>query len=351
MSYNDVKGMPMSIKKLFATVCAALIAGSIFAADVVLNPNHPDRYVVVKGDTLWDISAKFLRDPWYWPEIWYVNPQVANPHLIYPGDVLTLVYIDGKPQLRLDQGTDKLSPRIRVESLEQAIPTIPIDAIKQFLTKPLLVSQDELNRAPYVVASADEHVVTGAGDRVYARGIDGEDIGLFDIYEPGGALIDPDTKEVLGYEAIYVGEGAVKRFGDPATLLLTETTREARIGDRLWPTSQEKPMTHFLPHPAPPGTEGRIISVLSGVREIGQFNVVAINRGSADGMEIGHVMKIFQTGETIRDNVGSKRAELVKLPDEEAGMLMVFRTFDRVSYCLVMKATRAMHLLDIVRTP
>ena len=169
MSYNDVKGIPMAIKKVFATVCTALIAGSIFAADVVLNPDHPDRYVVVKGDTLWDISAKFLREPWYWPEIWYVNPQVANPHLIYPGDVLTLVYVDGKPQIRVDHGTEKLSPKIRVESLEQAIPTIPLDAIAQFLTKPLVVSEDALNRAPYVVASADEHVVTGAGDRVYAR--------------------------------------------------------------------------------------------------------------------------------------------------------------------------------------
>ena len=351
LRYNDVKGMPMSIKKLFATVCAALIAGSIFAADVVLNPNHPDRYVVVKGDTLWDISAMFLRDPWYWPEIWYVNPQIANPHLIYPGDILTLVYVDGKPQLRLDRGSVKLSPKIRVENLDQAIPTIPIDAIKQFLTKPLVVSQKQLDHAPYVVASADEHVVTGAGDRVYARGIEGKDVGLFDIFEPGGPLIDPDTDELLGYEAIYVGEGAVKSFGDPTTLLLTETVREARVGDRLWPASQEKPITQFIPHPAPPDTEGRIISVLGGVREIGQFNVVAINRGTADGMEVGHVLKIFQTGETIRDTVIGKRGESVKLPDEEAGVLMVFRTFDRVSFCLVMKATRAMHLLDYVRTP
>ena len=341
----------MSIKKLFAMVCAALIAGSIFAADVVLNPNHPDRYVVVKGDTLWDISAMFLREPWYWPEIWYANPQVTNPHWIYPGDILTLVYVDGKPQLRLDRGTVKLSPKIRVENLDEAIPTIPIDAIKQFLTKPLVVSQEQLDRAPYVVSGADEHVITGSGDRVYVRGIEGEDVGLFDLFEPGGPLIDPDTGELLGYEAIYVGEGAVKRFGDPATLLLPETTREVRVGNRLWPASQDKPITQFTPRPAPPGTEGRIISVMGGVREIGQFNVVAINRGTADGMEIGDVLKIFQTGETIRDTVGGKRAEMVKLPDEEAGVLMVFRTFDRVSFCLVMEATRAMHVLDSVRTP
>jgi hypothetical protein len=341
----------MSINKLLAMVCAGLIASSVFAADVVLNPNHPDRYVVVKGDTLWGISGMFLRDPWYWPEIWYDNPQISNPHLIFPGDILTLVYVNGKPQLRLERGPVKLSPRVRVEDLDQAIPTIPLDAIKQFLTKPLVVTQDQIDHAPYVVAGADEHVVTGAGDRVYVMGIKGEDVGLYDLYEPGAALIDPDTKETLGYQAIYVGEGAVKRFGNPTTMLLTQTAREARIGDRLWPASQEKLHAQFIPHPAPPGTQGRIISVLGGVSQIGQFNVVAINRGSADGMEVGHVLKIFQTGETVRDTVGGKRTELVKLPDEEAGVLMIFRTFDRVSYGLVMKATRSMHLLDYVRTP
>jgi hypothetical protein len=343
----------MSIKKLLGTVCAVLVAGSLFAADVVLNPDHPDRYVVVKGDTLWDISAMFLRDPWLWPEIWYVNPQIPNPHLIYPGDILTLVYVDGKPQLRVQRGqqTVKLEPRARVESLAQAIPTIPIDAIKQFLTKPLVVTEEQLDTAPYVVSGADEHVVTGAGDRVYVRGIEGTDVGLFDIFEPGGPLKDPDSGELLGYEAIYVGEGAVQRFGDPSTLLLTTTAREARVGDRLWPTSIEPPVTHFTPHAPPPGTEGRIISVDGGVREIGQFDIVVINRGTDNGIEVGHIMKIFQTGETIRDTVSGKRGDKIKLPDEEAGMLMVFRTFDRVSYALVMKATRAMHINDYVRSP
>lgn len=342
----------MSIKKLFGMVCAALFACSLYAADVVLNPDHPDRYTVIKGDTLWDISSMFLRDPWLWPEIWYANPQIANPHLIYPGDILTLVYVDGKPQLRLQRGGDvRLSPTVRVESLESAIPTIPIDAIKQFLTKPLVVSEQDLEIAPYVVASADEHVVTGAGDRVYARRIEGTDVGLFDIFQPGGPYTDPDTGDVLGYEAIYVGQGAVQSFGDPTTLLLTKTDREARVGDRLWPATKEDPITHFTPHAPAPGTEGRIISVSGGVTQIGQFDVVVINRGSADGMEAGHIMKIFQAGERVRDIVSGKRGDTVRLPDEEAGMLMVFRTFDRVSYCLVMKATRAMHIRDFVRTP
>jgi hypothetical protein len=343
----------MSIKKLLGMVCAALLAGSLFAADVVLNPDHPDRYVVVEGDTLWDISNMFLRDSWLWPEIWYVNPQIANPHLIYPGDILTLVYVDGKPQLQLQRGypTVKMDPQARVEGLDQAIPTIPIDAIEPFLTKPLIVSEDQLEVAPYVVTSADEHVVTGAGDRVYVRGIEGTDTGLFDIFEPGGPLIDPDTEELLGYEAIYVGEGAVQAFGDPATLLLTKTDREARVGDRLWPAATEPAVTHYTPHAPPPGTEGRILSVLGGVTQIGQFNVIVINRGEADGIESGHIMKIFQRGETIRDTVSGKRGDKVKLPDEEAGMLMVFRTFNRVSFCLVMKAHRAIHILDDVRAP
>lgn len=343
----------MSTKKLFGIVTAALLAGSLFAADVVLNPEHPDRYVVVKGDTLWDISSMFLRDPWLWPEVWYVNPQIANPHLIYPGDILTLVYVDGKPQLRMSRGypTVNMSPQIREESLDKAIPTIPIDSIKQFLTRTIVVGENELDSAPYVVQSAGEHVVTGAGDRVYARGIEGDTEPLWDIYEPGDTYIDPDTGEVLGYEALFVGNGPVQQFGDPATLLLTETTREVRVGDRLLPMRRTGSITHFQPKPAPPGTEGRIISVIDGVTEIGQYNVVAINRGTREGMEAGDVLKIYQAGKVIRDEVSGKRNDRVKLPDEEAGILLVFSTFEKVSLGLVMEATRAIHINDIVRTP
>jgi hypothetical protein len=340
----------MSIKKLLGMLLAALLTGSLVAADVALNPNHPDRYVVVRGDTLWDISAKFLRDPWLWPEVWYVNPQVRNPHLIYPGDVLNLVYVDGKPRIQVS-GDGKLSPRIREESLENAIPTIPLDAIKQFLTRALVVQEGELDAAPYVVQSADEHVITGAGDRVYVRGIDGNSVALFDIYEPGGAYVDPDTDELLGYEAIFVGTGPVQRFGDPATIKMTRTTREVRVGDRLLPADRSEPAAFFQPHATPPGTEGHIISVLDGVSQIGQFNVVALDLGERDGMEVGHVMRIFQKGEVIRDTVSDKFGDKVRLPDEEAGLVMVFRTYEKISFGLVMKATRAIHLNDVVRTP
>ncbi|MGD8311782.1 MAG: LysM peptidoglycan-binding domain-containing protein [Gammaproteobacteria bacterium] len=343
----------MSLKKLFGMVFAALLAGSLVAAEVELNPEHPDTYVVVKGDTLWDISAMFLRKPWLWPEIWYVNPQVANPHLIYPGDILNLVYVDGKPQLRMTRGypTVKYEPHARTQSLDRAIPTIPLDAIGPFLSRTIVVEADELDTAPYVVQGADEHVITGAGDRVYVRGIDTRDETLFDVFEPGGPYIDPDTGEVLGYEALYVGTGPVQKFGDPTTLLMTETTREVRVGDRLRPAQHASPVTHFLPHAPEADVEGHIISVIDGVSQIGQFNVVALDLGTREGMEAGHVLRIDQQGQVVRDTVSGKRGDTVKLPDEKAGLVMVFRTFDKVSLGLVMKATRAIHINDFVRTP
>jgi len=244
-----------------------------------------------------------------------------------------------------------MSPQIREESLDKAIPTIPIDSIKQFLTRAIVVGEGELDSAPYVVQSADEHVVTGAGDRVYVRGIEGDNEPLFDIFEPGPAYIDPDSGELLGYQALYVGNGPVQQFGDPATLLLSETTREVRVGDRLLPMKRTASVSHFQPHSAPPGTEGRIMSVIDGVTEIGQYDVVAINRGTREDMETGQVLKIYQAGKVINDEISGKRNDRVKLPDEEAGILMVFSVFEKVSFGLVIEAHRAIHINDIVRTP
>lgn len=343
----------MSTKKLLGMVFAALLAGSLIAGDVVLNPEHPDRYVVAKGDTLWDISTMFLRDPWLWPEIWYVNPQIENPHLIYPGDILNLVYVDGKPQLQMTRGypTVTLSPQMREESLARAIPTIPLDAIQQFLTSAIVISEEELEAAPYVVQSAGEHVITGVGDRIYARGIDNEDYLVYDVFKPGGPYIDPDTDEVLGHQALFVGRGPVEQYGDPTTLYLAETTREVRVGDRLRPTDRSTAVTHFQPHSPPDNTEGRIISVLGGVTQIGQFNVVAINLGTREGMESGHILRIYREGAMVKDTVSGKRNDKVKLPDEEAGLILVYRSFEKVSFGVVMKATSAIHINDFVRNP
>ncbi len=340
------------MKKILTLIIAALLAGAAVASSVALRPNHPQRYVVVKGDTLWDIAAKFLKNPWQWPNIWYVNPQIKNPHLIYPGDTLTLVWVDGKPQIRVKRGrpTVKLSPRARPIPLDKAIPTIPLSAIGPFLNRTRIVSKEELARAPYIVSNADHRVIAGANDRIYVRGIKRPQ-GQYAVVRQGSAYIDPVTKEVLGYEATYVGTASLQRPGDPATLRLLDTTRETLMGDRLLESTGKEFNPTFLPHAPKRKVNGQIISVLDGVSQIGQHQVVVINRGRREGMQVGHVLAVYQKGEVIADQVTPDRKDTVKLPDERAGLIMVFRTFDKVSYALVMRATRAMHVLDYVRNP
>ena len=342
----------MSILKSLG-LALAVLATAAYADQVVLKDGHPDRHVVVKGDTLWDISGTFLDSPWLWPEIWYVNPQIDNPHLIYPGDVITLVYVDGEPQLRVQRGkgTFKLSPKVREERLDKAIPTIPIDAIQQFLTQPLVADKETMENAAYVVSSAGEHLIVGAGDRIYARGLADDQGDRFHVFRPGDPYIDPVTNEVLGHEALYLGDSSVERFGDPATLKLTRTTREINIGDRLMPMTQKDVHAYFAPHSPDASIEGTIISVVDGVSQIGQYQIVALNRGSREGVDVGTVFEIYQAGDRIMDQVSKERNASVKLPDEKAGILMVFRTFDKVSFGLIMKATSALHVGDIVRTP
>lgn len=344
--------MLMSIHKALALALALVVTGAL-ADQVVLKDGHPQRYVVKKGDTLWDISARFLDSPWLWPEIWYVNPQIDNPHLIYPGDVISLVYVDGKPQLRIQRGkaTVKLSPHAREERLDKAIPTIPIDAIQQFLSQPLVVGETELADAAYVVSSAGEHLITGAGDRIYVRGLPTADRARYNVFRRGDAYVDPVTGETLGYEAKYLGDGSIERAGDPSTLKLIHTTREVNIGDRVLPTTQEDTYPYFQPH-APSGTvDATIISVLDGVSQIGQYQIVVLNRGAREGVDVGTVLAVYQAGDLIRDQVSDEGRTLVKLPDERAGLLMVFRTFEKVSYGLVMKATSALHVGDRLRNP
>ena len=329
--------------------CVAL--APVALADDLLRADHPDTYTVVRGDTLWDISGRFLRRPWRWPEIWHVNQQIANPHLIFPGDQLDLVYIDGRPQLRLRRGTLKLSPTVRSTPWDGAIPTIPIDAIGPFLTRPYVLDQEELDSAPYVVNFGPEHILGGAGQKAYVRSIDGSEQLKWEIVRPGGPYKDWDTGEILGYEALYVGTSQLQRTGDPATIFLNSTERESVIGDRLIPAGEERATANFMPHPPPMPVEGAIISVIDGVSQIGQYNIVVIDRGLRDGVDPGTVLRVDRRGETIRDVVTPSSRDMVTLPDEEAGLLMVFRSFERVSFGLVMNAINVMHVGDKVRTP
>lgn len=339
----------MHIYKLIVLSLVFLIS-SVTADEVVLNPNHPEHYTVVRGDTLWGISERFLRDPWLWPEVWQVNPQIVNPHLIYPGDVISLVYINGKPQLVLKRGprTVKLSPTVRRELIEKPIPTIPLDAISQFLSKSRVLSRDELEGAPYLVRHMDGRLTTGAGDQVYVRKIDKDDVERFTVYRQGRAYRRPGSNELLGYEAVYIGQASLLETGDPATLELTGTTREALIGDRLFPQEQESIRPYYQPHAPAKAVNGSVISIMEAISMIGSYQVVAIDLGEQDGMEVGHVLSIHQRGKAVRDTVEGGK---VTLPDVYAGNLMIFRTFDKVSYALVMNALRPIRTLDAVRNP
>ncbi len=395
----------MRPQSLMPVICVLLVSlqavcwsGAVVAQEVALNPDRPESYVVRPGDTLWGIAGRFLRDPWDWPKVWEANPGVANPNLIYPGDTLRLSVSGGRVRIRSAGGqrTVKLSPRIRVEELDAPVPTIPISVIAPFLSQPYVAQMDDIDRAPYVVGFPDEHITAGVGDSVYARAIADPTVVNYEIVRPGQPYVDPDTDEVLGYEAAFVANAQVQRGGDPAKLRITQMEIEALIGDRLVPAADEEVLSNFYPRPAPAGMKARIIAVLNGVSQIGQYNIVVLNRGARDGVAQGHVFLGYRGGSEHQDQVLSGtntwnwRSEspltqefwygdhrtmgmLEDEPDpnaplpphvevrrpnstfvtpyEEAGTLMVFRVFDRVSFALVMRATRAMHVLDAVAAP
>jgi hypothetical protein len=329
---------------------------------VPLAAGAPDEYIVQVGDTLWDIAATFLRDPWYWPEVWYVNPQVENPHLIYPGDVLALVTIDGRERITTVRGsTYRVSPSARVTPLSESITSIPYEQIAAFLSKGLVLEKGQINQLPYILSTRGDHLMASAGNDIYIRGGQPSPNGTqFSIVHVGDELRDPDDNDVLGYQGIYVGEGAQSRGGDPATVALTDTNREALAGDRLVPETVDIPL-NFFPKAPDINVDGRIISVVDGVSLIGQYMVVVLNRGARNGLAPGDVLTVFQAGEVVRDRyaggaligsgTGIMGGEKVTLPDEAAGTIMVFKVYDRIGYALVMEATSDIHVLDAVRNP
>jgi hypothetical protein len=318
-------------------------------APVPLAEGHPNEYVVQVGDTLWDIAATFLKDPWFWPEIWYVNPDIENPHLIYPGDVLGLVYIDGQPRItNVRASTYRLSPQARVTPLSEAVTSIPYESVAAFLTSGKIVQKDEAEKLPYFLSTRGDHLVAAAGNEIYVRGLSDTVPGArLNVVHIGDPLRDPDDNRLIGYQGILVGEGVLRRVGDPATVGLTDTAREAIPGDRIIPEIVDMPL-NFFPKSPSTAVDGRILAVVGGVTQIGQYQVVVMNRGSNNGLSVGDVLTVFQAGETVKDRFGGGK---VKLPDEEAGTVMVFKTFDRISYGLVMEATTALHVLDAVRNP
>lgn len=325
--------------------------------DPELNSKVPLRYVVKKGDTLWDIANHFLKQPWKWPELWYGNPNIKNPHLIYPGDVLYLTYVDGKPRLSraapaTPAGVEKLSPQVREEALAEPIPTIPGDAIRAFLRGSRVVGASELDEAPYIVDFTEAHLIGGAGIPAYAKGLAAGAPRNHSIMRKGGVYRDPETREVLGYEAAYIGSASVTTPGDPARIHLDSTVREVLAGDRLLEQDESALMdANFYPHAPEANIEGHIIAVTDGVSQISRYQIVTLSRGARDGVEVGQVYTIYQAGREVRDPYGSGGNPVVRLPEEQAGLLMVFKTYERVSYALVMKSIRSIHLLDKFRKP
>jgi hypothetical protein len=334
-------------------------------SNIPLAANAPDEYVVKQGDTLWDISKVFLRDAWYWPEIWYVNPQVENPHLIYPGDVLKLTYVDGRPRVTLGDRTEggggkRLSPQIRREPLSQAITSIPYDLVASFMGRPTLLDKDQVKKAPYLVAMRDDHVIAAVGNEVYARGIESAAVETrYSVIHVEEQLRDPENNDLLGYSGVYVGSGPVMTAGDPAKVLLTDTSREALQGDKLFPESVDVNL-NFVPH-APASEIDAIVIAVQSRTVIGQYQVVALNRGSKAGLEAGHVLAVSKQGGQVRDNYSSgglggagsmwKFGKKVKLPDERIGVVMIFKAFDKMSYGLVMESTHEIHQGDSAGNP
>lgn len=369
-------------KLIISLVLSTVSLVPLFGWAQQLTDGAPSSYTVVRGDTLWGISGKFLKDPWRWPEIWNMNrDQVKNPHLIYPGDVIRLEFTaDGKPRLSVDGeasigGTVKLSPTVRIERLSQAIPSIPGTAIGPFLSQPMIVDEKGLDDAPKIVATEDGRVIIGAGNIAYVDSINPALGTKWQIYRPGKPLRDPDTKEILGYEASYVGDARATRFGQPSTIEITRSTQEVGRGDRLAP-NHEIALPSFSPRAPEKKIQGKIISVDGGVAETAQFAIVALNRGKQDGLEVGHVLLTYHAGELVtlkNDNGGyigkdpkpnsvpeaatvsgaasGQNFSQLKLPDERNGLVFVFRVFDRLSYALVMQSTGVIHINDVVQTP
>lgn len=350
MPLNRIR-LKNSLRVAAAAFVASMVLGSLNAFSQDSNrlaADAPDKYVVQVGDTLWDIAATFLRDPWYWPEIWYINPQVENPHLIYPGDELALIYVEGQPRVTTVRGSaHRLSPEARITPLTDAITSIPHDAISSFLSTGVVLEKSEIDRLPYLVATKGEHMLAAAGNTVYVRGDTAEPGTRYNVVHIGDALIDPDTNDLLGYHGQHIGEGTLRRGGDPATLALTKSSQEAKQGDRLLPTTVDIPL-NFFPKAPSTSVNGRIISVVGGVTQIGQYQVIVTNRGTNHGIAVGDVLSVFQQGPVVKDHV---EGGSVKLPDEEAGTVMVFKVYDRISYALVMEATQAIHIHDYVRNP
>jgi hypothetical protein len=346
------------------------VADQVAQAGVPLSalaPSAPDTYTVKRGDTLWDISKVFLTSPWRWPELWGMNKQqVSNPHLIYPGQTLILVKgADGRAQLKMADGstgslpggagdTVRLSPRVRDSSADRgaALTSIPNNLIEPFLSQPAVVDANELEKYPRIVATQEGRFNLGRGDAAYARGVTNDKIENYHVFRPARPLFDPDDtdrKRPIAYEAFYLGTARMSKPGEVATLRIQDSKLEIGVGDRLVPIERQS-LVAYVPHRPEKAVDGRIISIYAGVQQAGPQSIVTLNRGRSDGLEIGHVLALLETGATVQDRTVSGR-QMIKLPDERIGEMFVFRVFDHISYALIMNLAKPVKVGDRFTQP
>lgn len=346
------------------------------SVSVPLAANAPERYVVKKGDTLWDIAGVFLREPWYWPELWYANPSIKNPHLIYPGDVLFLTWVNGRPRLSVEQpSSQRLSPQVRSEPLADAVRAIPYDLLMNFVGRPLLLDKNDLKTRPHVVGIRDRHLIGSDMNEIYAQGIKDVVPGTrYTIVHRGDELRDPDDGALLGYMGHYAGTAETidttyyQKGQRPVThLAVVDAGREILQGDKLFPVQSDAGGDFVLKSPRDTQLNGQVIAVTNGVYVAGKYQVIAINRGKRHGLVPGDAISIFERGEKVYDreelvrdrhepmvfdrNSYSVNYDRIRLPEERSGTVLLFRVYDRMSYGLVVESTHVMRVGDFIRHP
>ncbi len=344
--------------RIISALILAVTAVCASAADPLqLVDNPPDRHVVVKGDTLWDISGKFLKQPWRWPEIWQMNKdQIKNPHLIYPGDVVMLDMSSGSPRLKLGKrvggtsgGTGKLQPSVYSAPVQQGIPSIPAGAIEPFISQPLVIEDSELNTGVKIVAMQEDRMLVGTGDTFYASGIPDAAVTKWHVFRKGKPLKDPETGKVIAYEAFFLGNARLVKPGEPAMLRVSLSKEEIARGDRLAP-APEPQIISYVPHRPEQDISARVIGIYGGLREGGASSVIALNVGKNNGMEIGHVVALYRKRVSLDVDIDGRRTA-TPVPEERYGLAFVFRVFNGVSYALVVESSKAVISGDSVRNP